>query len=152
MSHYFITPIPPFQYVGGLDENVDEEVLQSAFIPFGEIVSILLPRIENSAQSSKAASKGTEVVGKHRGFGFVEFEETEDAKAAIENMHESELFGRIIKCNLANPKAARAQSVWAQADKWYASLQQTTAEIDTERRMAENDSSSTSSSTENGAG
>ena len=60
---------------------------------------------------------GAPILGKHRGFGFVEFDAPEEAAAAIENMHESELFGRIIKCNLANPKAARVQSVWAQAEQ-----------------------------------
>ncbi len=30
-------------------------------------------------------------------FGFVEYEEKEDAAAAIENMHNSELFGRVLK-------------------------------------------------------
>lgn len=41
--------------------------------------------------------------GKHRGFGFVEFEEKDDAAAAIENMHNAELFGRVLKANYAQP-------------------------------------------------
>jgi peptidyl-prolyl isomerase E (cyclophilin E) len=32
--------------------------------------------------------------GKHRGFGFVEFEEKDDAAAAVDNMNNGELFGR----------------------------------------------------------
>jgi len=31
-------------YVGGLDEIVDEKILHSAFIPFGEVKSIELPK------------------------------------------------------------------------------------------------------------
>lgn len=31
-------------YVGGLDETVDEKILHSAFIPFGEVKSIELPK------------------------------------------------------------------------------------------------------------
>lgn len=31
-------------YVGGLDENVDEKILHAAFIPFGEVKSIELPK------------------------------------------------------------------------------------------------------------
>ena len=31
-------------YVGGLDDTVDEKILHAAFIPFGEIKSIELPR------------------------------------------------------------------------------------------------------------
>ena len=30
-------------YIGGLDDTVDEKILHSAFIPFGEIKSIELP-------------------------------------------------------------------------------------------------------------
>ncbi len=37
------------------------------------------------------------MVGKHKGFAFVEFEEAADAQNAIENMHLSELNKRVIK-------------------------------------------------------
>ena len=33
----------PVVYVGGLDDQVDEKVLHSAFIPFGEIKTIEMP-------------------------------------------------------------------------------------------------------------
>lgn len=39
----------------------------------------------------------------HRGFGFVEYELADDAKAAIDNMHLSELYGKTIKCSIAKP-------------------------------------------------
>ena len=35
--------------------------------------------------------------GKHKGFGFVQFVSEEDAEAAIDNMHENELFGRTLR-------------------------------------------------------
>merc|ERR1712139_629965 len=98
-------------YVGGLEENVDEGILQSAFIPFGDIVDVNIP-IEQTTQ-------------KHRGFGFVTFEEREDAKAAIENMNNSELYGRVLRVNVAKPMRAKAEgsgkAVWADeyADKYY---------------------------------
>lgn len=59
-------------YVGGLAEEVDEKVLNAAFIPFGDIVYIQIP-----------LDYDTE---KHRGFAFIEFENAEDAAAAIDNM------------------------------------------------------------------
>jgi len=31
-------------YIGGLDDSVDEKILHAAFIPFGEIKSIELPK------------------------------------------------------------------------------------------------------------
>ncbi|XP_043199377.1 peptidyl-prolyl cis-trans isomerase E-like isoform X3 [Amphibalanus amphitrite] len=93
-------------YVGGLADEVTEEVLQGAFIPFGDIQDIQIP-----------LDYETE---KHRGFAFVEFEQNEDAAAAVDNMHESELFGRTIRVNLARPLRVREGSsrpVWAD-DNW----------------------------------
>jgi len=31
-------------YVGGLDSNATEEILHAAFIPFGEVKSVQIPR------------------------------------------------------------------------------------------------------------
>ena len=57
------------------------------------------------------------VTEKHRGFGFITFEEREDAKAAIENMNNSELYGRVLRVNIAKPQRAKAEgsgkAVWA---------------------------------------
>lgn len=47
-------------YVGGLEESVNEAILHSAFIPFGDIKDVNIPM--------------DHATGKHRGFGFVEFE------------------------------------------------------------------------------
>lgn len=67
-------------YVGGLEESVTELSLKSAFIPFGPVKEVNIPLDHET--------------GKHRGFGFVEFEDREDAADAIDNMHNGELFGR----------------------------------------------------------
>jgi peptidyl-prolyl isomerase E (cyclophilin E) len=93
-------------YVGGVATECDDATLQAAFIPFGEIVQVMMPRDEAG------------VDGKHRGFGFVEFEHADDAKEAVDNMHESELFGRVLKVNIARADAMRKQAVWHEADKW----------------------------------
>lgn len=77
-------------YIGGLDENVTEEILYAAFVPFGDIKEVSIPK-DFSAK------------GNHKGFGFVEFEETEDAAAAIDNMEGAELFGKVIRCGYAKP-------------------------------------------------
>lgn len=39
----------------------------------------------------------------HRGFGYVEFEDAEDTKDAIDNMDQADLFGKVIKVNAAKP-------------------------------------------------
>ncbi|KAG6803624.1 peptidyl-prolyl cis-trans isomerase E isoform X2 [Apis mellifera caucasica] len=93
-------------YVGGLAEEVDEKVLHAAFIPFGEIVDVQIPLDYESE--------------KHRGFAFIEFESAEDAAAAIDNMNDSELFGRTIRVNIAKPqkiKEGSSKPVWAD-DVW----------------------------------
>lgn len=40
----------PVIYVGGLDDQVDEQVLHSAFIPFGEIKTIEMPLDQNTGK------------------------------------------------------------------------------------------------------
>ncbi|CAF3088875.1 unnamed protein product, partial [Rotaria sp. Silwood2] len=93
-------------YVGGLAEEVDEKILHAAFIPFGDIFEIQLP-IDYETQ-------------KHRGFAFVEYETAEDAASAIDNMNDSELFGRSIRVNLAKPvhlKETSSKAVWSE-DQW----------------------------------
>ncbi|KAI8093651.1 peptidyl-prolyl cis-trans isomerase E [Halteromyces radiatus] len=90
-------------YVGGLDESVTQSILHAAFIPFGELVSVEL-----------ALDPGSQA--QHKGFGFVEFEEPEDAKAALDNMHLSELYGKVIKVSSAKPSRMMAganKAIWA---------------------------------------
>lgn len=80
--------------------------MQSAFIPFGDITDVSIP-LDYSNQ-------------KHRGFAFVEFQLLEDAAAAMDNMNESELFGRTIRVNVARPKILKEGSsrpVWSE-DSW----------------------------------
>lgn len=79
-------------YVGGLDQSVSSQTLAEAFIPFGDVVDISLPKpdVPNSTDL-------------HRGFGYVEFDLPGDAKEAIDNMDGSELYGRTIKVAAAKP-------------------------------------------------
>ncbi|KAL3119794.1 hypothetical protein niasHT_010085 [Heterodera trifolii] len=70
-------------YVGGFGGEVNENILTLAFIPFGDIVDVSIP-LDNET-------------GKHRGFGFVEFELPRDAAAAIDNMHDTEIYGKTIR-------------------------------------------------------
>eukprot|EP01068_Selenidium_serpulae_P012967 Selendium_serpulae@DN5903_c0_g2_i2.p1 len=90
-------------YVGGLDEQVTAAVLTAAFAPFGEVRTVEIPTQKDS--------------GKHRGFGFVEFDLDDDAAEGIANMHEAELFGRVLTVNLARKPARAAgeggKPIWA---------------------------------------
>ena len=104
-------------YVGGLDQAVTTQTLSEAFIPFGEITDISLPKPE--------APSSADV---HRGFGYVEFEDPTDAKEAIDNMDQSELYGRIIKVAAAKPTKDKDEglgsktAIWEQVCIWVSLL------------------------------
>jgi peptidyl-prolyl isomerase E (cyclophilin E) len=103
-------------YVGGLDEKVTSDVLKASFLPFGEVTDVQLP-LDIKTQQNK-------------GFAFVEFAEEEDASDAVKNMNNSELFGRVIKVNIAKMRpgggagGAGGKAVWADADEWYKALRE----------------------------
>lgn len=72
--------------------------IHDAFLPFGEIADVSLPKNENPNSNTTEP---------HRGFAYVEFEDADDAKEAMDNMDQSELFGRVIKVTAAKaPKSA----------------------------------------------
>ena len=76
--------------------------------PFGELTDINVP-LDASSQ-------------KHKGFAFVQYDDKEDAADAIDNMHNSELFGRVLRVNLAKPDAMKGghRPVWeARADDFF---------------------------------
>ena len=41
------------------------------------------------------------ILDKHKGFAFVEYDLEEDAQDALDNMDGSELFGKVLRCNIA---------------------------------------------------
>lgn len=60
-------------------------------------------------------------IGKSRGFAFIEFESEDDAADALENMDGAELFGKVLRCNIAKaqPKLTEGKAVW-NAEEWIA--------------------------------
>ncbi|MCJ1312906.1 hypothetical protein MMC25_006582 [Agyrium rufum] len=94
-------------YVGGLDNAVNERILADAFLPFGEVVDVSLPKPEAPSSTDP-----------HRGFGYVEFEAASDAKEAIDNMDQSELFGRVIKVAQAKPQKDANEGLGSKTAIW----------------------------------
>ncbi|KAF7172870.1 hypothetical protein CNMCM5623_004980 [Aspergillus felis] len=94
-------------YVGGLDQAVTVQTLAEAFVPFGEVVDITLPKpdVPNSGDL-------------HRGFGYVEFDLPEDAAEAIDNMDGSELYGRTIKVAAAKPQKESNEGLGSKTAIW----------------------------------
>ncbi|KAI4177342.1 MAG: hypothetical protein LQ343_000322 [Gyalolechia ehrenbergii] len=94
-------------YVGGLENAVNEKLLADAFLPFGEIADVTIPKPD--LPSSKDP---------HRGFGYVEFEVATDAKEAINNMDQSEFFGRVIKVAPAKPQRDSNEGLGSKTAIW----------------------------------
>ena len=94
-------------YVGGLDNAVTPTVLHTAFIPFGEIVDVSLPKPDLPSSTDP-----------HRGFGYVEFELPEDAQEAMDNMDQSELYGRVIKVAPAKPQKDANEGLGSKTAIW----------------------------------
>lgn len=80
-------------YVGNLPFSVDSEKLKELFSQFGEVT-------EATVISDKFS-------GRSKGFGFVTFENDEDAKKAIDGMNEKEVDGRAIKVSEARAREER---------------------------------------------
>ena len=103
-------------YVGGLGDEVNTEIVHAAFVPFGVLVSVQLPKDFKDNTS--------------RGFAFVEYELEEDALDALDNMDGSEILGRVVKVNLARPppNAKRTgKAVWT-AEEYLAEVGEGEAE------------------------
>ncbi len=114
--------------MGGIHpEHVTEELLQAAFIPFGDIKNVSIPRdfLQKKTNDDSAQKKGSgtttstpapaPVPAAGRGYGFVEFEEEADAAEAIDNMNGAEFFGKILNVYYARPMKQHAtKAVWAE--------------------------------------
>jgi cold-inducible RNA-binding protein len=77
-------------FVGSLSWDTNDEGLNAAFSPFGEI--------------SEAIVISDRYTGRSRGFGFVTFEDDEAADKAIEALNGTELDGRTIRVDVAQAK------------------------------------------------
>jgi len=72
-------------YVGSLHFNITEDMLRGIFEPFGRIDKIELMRDLET--------------GRSKGYGFISFHDSEDAKKALEQLNGFELAGRPMKVN-----------------------------------------------------
>ena len=80
-------------YVGNLPFSTTDTELEDLFSQFGSI--------------SRAAVITDRETGRSRGFGFVEMENDDEGKKAIEEMNEQEFGGRQLTVNEARPRAPR---------------------------------------------
>nr|DAD48716.1 TPA_asm: hypothetical protein HUJ06_018653 [Nelumbo nucifera] len=81
-------------YMKNLDQDVTEEILQEKFSEFGKITNLVISKDDN---------------GNSRGFGFINFESSDDAKRAMEAMNGAQLGSKTIYVARAQKKAEREQ-------------------------------------------
>jgi cold-inducible RNA-binding protein len=80
-------------YVGNLPYNTSEEDLKELFGAYGAVASV---NLINDRET-----------GRSKGFGFVEFDSDDEAKAAIEALNGKDFGGRALVVNEARPKTER---------------------------------------------
>ncbi len=77
-------------FVGGLSWDVDDAGLKQAFSPFGQVTEAVVITEHHT--------------GRSRGFGFVTFDNPQDAQLALEEMDGAEIDGRAVNVEEANSK------------------------------------------------
>ncbi len=80
-------------FIGNLSWGVDSEALKEHFSQYGTVTDAFVMTDRET--------------GRSRGFGFVTFENEEEAQAAITAMDGKELDGREIVVNVAKPREDR---------------------------------------------
>ena len=77
-------------YVGNLSKQVTDAQLNDLAVPFGTLVSANVATERSSGES--------------KGFGFLEFSNDDDAKAAITGLNGRDVHGQALKVNESKPK------------------------------------------------
>jgi RNA recognition motif-containing protein len=84
---------PTKLFVGGLSPETTADDLRASFLQFGEIVEVIV--VPNRA------------TGQSRGFGFVSYQNSAAAEAAIKGMDGTEVDGQRLKVNKAETRPRR---------------------------------------------
>jgi cold-inducible RNA-binding protein len=77
-------------YVGNLSKQVTDAQLNDLAVPYGTLVSANVATERSSGES--------------KGFGFLEFSNDNDAKAAITGLNGRDVHGQALKVNESKPK------------------------------------------------
>lgn len=80
-------------FVGGLPFSTTDEELADIFGAHGTVASAVVVKDRDT--------------GRSKGFGFVEFENDDEGKAAEKALHNSEVGGRTVTVNEARPREER---------------------------------------------
>ncbi|KAL7121666.1 hypothetical protein ACP275_02G194600 [Erythranthe tilingii] len=92
-KHAELLDLPPHGsevFIGGLSRDISEEDLRELCEPLGEIFEIRVMKNRDTGES--------------KGFAFVAFRTKDVAQKAIEELHNKEFKGRILRCSLSETK------------------------------------------------
>ncbi|KAI9261639.1 hypothetical protein BDA99DRAFT_511995 [Phascolomyces articulosus] len=89
-------------YVKNLDTEVSDKEIEDMFSKYGPITSAVIQKDED---------------GKSKGFGFVNFENSEDARKAVIELHEKEHNGKVLFVARAQKKAEREEELRRQYEQ-----------------------------------
>ncbi|CAM0136295.1 Protein phosphatase PP2A regulatory subunit B [Umbelopsis sp. WA50703] len=89
-------------YVKNLDTEISDEEFQDMFGKFGAITSAVVQRDED---------------GKSKGFGFVNYEEHGAAKAAVEELNDKDIKGKVLFVSRAQKKSEREDELKKQYEQ-----------------------------------
>ncbi|KAI9323439.1 hypothetical protein BX666DRAFT_1886874 [Dichotomocladium elegans] len=89
-------------YVKNLDAEVDDKALEELFSKYGKITSAVVQVDEEK---------------KSKGFGFVNFQNPEDARKAVAELHEKEFKGKTLFVSRAQKKAEREEELRRQYEQ-----------------------------------
>ncbi|KAJ7540523.1 hypothetical protein O6H91_10G019600 [Diphasiastrum complanatum] len=81
-------------FVKNLDQDITEETLREKFLVFGKITNLVIMKDDNDNS---------------KGFGFINFEDSDDAKKAVDAMNGSQLGSKTVYVGRAQKKAEREQ-------------------------------------------
>lgn len=80
-------------YVGNMPFDTTEDQLKDLFVTYGEVSSVNIISDRNT--------------GRPKGFGFIEMDNDDEAKAAIEGLNAKDFNGRTLNVNEARPRENR---------------------------------------------
>jgi len=80
-------------YVGNLQYSLTGDDLREIFEEYGKVDS-----------AKVITDKET---GRSKGFGFIEMEDENEAKTAVDELNQAEINGRVVKVNIARERASK---------------------------------------------
>ncbi|RPA87319.1 RNA-binding domain-containing protein [Ascobolus immersus RN42] len=112
--------LPSTLHIGNLSPYTTQPTLHSLFLPFGPIVEISLPAPPepNNPHAINAARQTGVPQPLNRGFAYVEFENEEDAKAAIDNLDYATVDGKTVRVSKAKTKEVETEGLGSKKAVW----------------------------------